>query len=102
MMLPFFSLWSKTLAWCLSLGVGTCTDSCHRLRRFGGNEAAAESWISQLKFLYNPVYGGSVHQLCDRLFLCPSFQQKVLSKLGFSRFFLKNDAHTEFSFVILG
>ena len=26
-MLPFFSLWSKTLAWCLSLGVGTCTDS---------------------------------------------------------------------------
>lgn len=62
---------------------------CHRLRRFGGNEAAAESWISQLKFLYNPVYGGSVHQLCDRLFLCPSFQQKVLSKLGFSRFFFK-------------
>lgn len=62
---------------------------CHRLRRFGGNEAAAESWISQLKFLYNPVYGGSVHQLCDRLFLRPSFQQKVLSKLGFSRFFFK-------------
>lgn len=27
MMLPFLSLWSKTLAWCLSLGVGTCTDS---------------------------------------------------------------------------
>lgn len=41
----------------------------HRVRRSGGKEAILEGWISQLKYLWNPIHGPSTGTLCGRLHL---------------------------------
>lgn len=39
----------------------------HRVRRMVGAEAPCESWVGELKYLWNPIHGPSTGLLADRL-----------------------------------
>ena len=52
-----------------SQGCWHCARLFHRCRRLTGTEAPVESWVGEVKRLWDPVQGGAAATLANRLFL---------------------------------
>ena len=72
-----------------SQGCWHCARLLHRCRRLTGAEAPVESWVGEVKRLWDPVQGGAAATLANQLFEFVVFEETFLMTALLTPWFLK-------------